>query len=206
MNFSSFDNTTIMSFFTTRPEPVSDEAIEALFISDRSMALKCLYEKYWAVLLEYTRKKMPNTPDAEEVLQDILINIYAAGIRFHSSGKLLAYLKRCIHNRVINYYRKNSIYDWHIRIHEMNTATEHDPVTGMTDLKDLQACLNQVLLKLNAECRTVFDLSRKGHFSKREISHLLQRPYSTVEKQLKRALTQVKQELLRHPDYARMLS
>ncbi|GAO41103.1 RNA polymerase sigma factor [Flavihumibacter petaseus] len=184
----------------------SDATILRLMETDKPLAFKYLYEKYWDRLLEVTLHSVQNPSDAEDVLQEILVKLYTAPPAIRENGKLYAYLKQCIRNKVINEYHKNKVYRKHLKVKASATLSTHDPVTGTTDLSDIQFYLNNILGNMHPNCRMVFTMSRRQDYSNREISFLLNKPYSTIEKQLRRALVIVRQEFLKHPDYARMVS
>jgi RNA polymerase sigma-70 factor (ECF subfamily) len=187
-------------------EPVlSDSAILFEIERNRKKGFQQLYTKYWKKLLQYANTRIADKTEAEEILQDIFTRLFTRGIHLKEHDKLQPYLKQCIKNTAINHFKKKQIYKRHLQLGAMHGTPSYDPVTKSSDLNDFHKQLAEVLSTMNAECRTVFTLSKKNEFSTKEIAAILQRPGSTIEKQLRRAILFIRKELIKDPEYANLI-
>ncbi len=146
-----------------------------------------LFRKYRTGMLHFAISIIGNVEDAEEVVNDIFINIWDKQTELKEELGIKSYLFRSVKNRSLNKIRSNKS--------PFETMTEEIPLAGslttgldnmqFTETRDKVQCFVD---KLPTRCRQVFLLSRVHELSHKEIAELMDISVKTVENQIGFAL------------------
>ena len=150
-------------------------------------AFEALYKRHWPILLNIACKRLNSKEKAEDIVQNIFIDLYRRRTTIEFTSSLRAYLLQALKFRVINEYRYASNRNNYRRSLFFGENCKIDFANPL-EAKDLELKINMVLDRLPEKCRTVFLLSRKENLSYKDISAGLSMPVSTVEKHISRAL------------------
>lgn len=161
-----------------------------------------LCRKYYPMLVSYARLFLKDDW-AEDVVQDVLYNVWQRRDTLDDSNSLYKYLLRSVYNRSLNYLDKNkraSDYRnyYQERIASMGSAyyaPDNSPVIQKLYTDDLRASLDAAIEALPPKCREVFRLSYIEDLSNREISEQLGISTRTVENHMYSALKQLRRKL-----------
>jgi RNA polymerase sigma-70 factor (ECF subfamily) len=147
-----------------------------------------IYNLYWKRLFFLAAQKLQNLSEAEEIVQDIFLDLWKRRKVFDISVGLSAYLSVCVKYKVINLLaRRNQ----HLRYsqHAFSLSTIADLSTQHTlQFEELQEQLIKETAKLPEKCRMVFQLSREQGYSQKQIAEQLKISEKTVESHISRAL------------------
>jgi RNA polymerase sigma-70 factor (ECF subfamily) len=153
-----------------------------------------LFRKYRTGMLHFAISITGNVEDAEEVVNDIFINIWDKQTELKEELGIKSYLFRSVKNRSLNKIRSSKT--------PFETMSEELPLAGnfTTGLEQIQ--FNETRDKvqyfvdqLPTRCRQVFLLSRVHELSHKEIAELMDISVKTVENQIGYALKFLREAL-----------
>ena len=178
-----------------KPKQITDEKILELIRKKNTQGYNLFYKKYWKQLLGYTSIMVPDKHSAEEIVQGLFISLFTKGIRIKNIASLPGYLRQAIRNRVANQYRDRHNYIKHLARQQTSLYIPHEQVMKDLDIHDLRKELHRCLEKLPPKYTIVFIMNKDQQMTLREIAHKLERPEGTVEKQLRRVVRYLKENL-----------
>lgn len=152
-------------------------------------AFKDFYEQTKASVYGFALSLLKNTHDAEDVMQNVYINIYHTASQYISHGKPMAWVLTITKNLCYERFRKFS------REGEMPEYLENDiSLSNNMNIDDkmlVEFCLNA----LEADERKIVVLHAVSGLKHREIAELLNMPIGTVLSRYNRALGKIKNRL-----------
>ena len=174
----------------------SDAALVARLVRRDESALAALYDRYARLLTSVLNRILRDTQAAEEILQDIVLQLWRAPSRFDASrGSLPAWLLVIARNRAIS----------RLRHHEPTAGEElaEDSVISPVNLETVVAQREQfarvqsALGSLPQEQRAVLELAYFHGMTHSEIARHTGDPLGTVKTRLRSAIETLKQALQR---------
>lgn len=156
---------------------------------DDIRAFNELFRRYSPVLYKQANRYIVNQDVAEELMLDILFNIWEKRHSRHIEGDISAYLYRCMRNKIVDHRRR--IIPKMIPIEECSLldnliGTSNSDDTIMND--DVEKVYNLALEMMSPQRRKVFQLSREEDCSYKEIAHEMDLSINTVENYMTSAL------------------
>jgi RNA polymerase sigma-70 factor (ECF subfamily) len=162
-------------------------------------AFEELFGLYYQRMVAFA-KALGATAAAEELVQDIFLNIWARRDAWVVDRSLPAYLFRAVRNRVKNEHRMLRLQsDYGAEIareigHRGVRIAQHGTDDQLREA-DLEAALARALAILTDRPRQVFLLNRREHLTYAEIAVVLGIAQKTVEMHMGRALTVLRETL-----------
>ncbi len=86
----------------------SDEQLMLKYRDGDAAAFEILYLRHKGPLFRYLRRQCGNAATCEELFQDVWMKIIQARERYTVQAKFTTYLYHIAHNRLIDFYRRNS--------------------------------------------------------------------------------------------------
>jgi RNA polymerase sigma-70 factor (ECF subfamily) len=168
-------------------------------------AFEQIFRTYYTRLVSFACTKLGSQALAEEIVQEVFLQIWARREQWVVERSVAAYVFRAVRNRVLNARRS-------IRLEAAYSAAEAagtceieveagEPCDGRLRDAELGAALAHAVALLPARPRQVFLLSRRQGLSYAEIADVLGIAVKTVEMHMGRALAQLRVSLheWRHP-------
>ena len=154
-----------------------------------------IYERYWQKLFVVAAHKLKNFTDAEEVVQDIFLEIWNRRESLNITSKLSSYLAAAVTYKVINVLAKRNVQQKY-STYAAGQATEADFSTiNWLKFEELKEQLLKYVANLPEKCQLVFKLSREEGLSHKEIANKLSISEKTVEGHLSKATQLLKMNL-----------
>lgn len=166
---------------------LNDQEILTLLKSNGQKAMELIYNEYYNYLCHATYKILGDSNSTEDIVQDVLMEIWKKKEQLQVNISLKAYLRRACINKALNSLRgKKMQFENEDSIKEtfIDTDDSHDKVE-LTELSDV---INHTIEGLPEKCRIIFSMSRFEQMSYMEIAETLEISTKTVENQISKAL------------------
>lgn len=131
---------------------------------------------------------------AEEIAQDVMLELWRRRTSLTVETSLQAYLYRATRNRALNHVRHERVETESIPYLERESAIDSPAPREMAE-KEIRAAVQRAVAKLPDRCREVFGLSRNQGLKYSEIANALGISVKTVEAQMGKALAALRIEL-----------
>jgi RNA polymerase sigma-70 factor (ECF subfamily) len=166
-------------------------------------ALRELFNETNQSLLNYSFRISQDKHIAEEVVQDVFINIWNNRELIDIKGSVKSYLFQSVHNYTINKLIKNKTQRNSLAVLVSEEAWQYieanyevnDYLIEKLESEDTEKLIHSIVEELPQQCREIFFLSRYEGLTNSEIAHKLNVSLSTVKTQIYRALDKIKQQL-----------
>ena len=169
------------------------ELLDRLRAGDQD-AFDMIFREHYAPLTRLAEGLVRRRAEAEEIVQDVLLELWRRRGTLVLEESLRAYLFRATRNRALNVLR-------HDRVQQRSepylaTRASTEPTALREVLEDeIDAALGVALDSLPGRCREVFELSRRQGLRYAEIANVLGISVKTVEAQMGKALRILRQEM-----------
>jgi RNA polymerase sigma-70 factor (family 1) len=157
-------------------------------------AFEELYNRYWCSLVNAAYKRLNSKEKAEDIVQNIFVDIYQRRSTINLTISLKAYLFQALKFKVLNEFRSDAISAKYMRHLFFSTGCKTDLANGL-EAKELEEKIQRIFNGLPKKCREVFRLSRQEELSNKEIATNLHVTISTVEKHISKALKTMGQQI-----------
>ncbi|GHV22136.1 RNA polymerase sigma factor [Bacteroidia bacterium] len=168
-------------------------------------AFEALFHKYGGKLYNFIFKlSSGNTYLAEEIVQSTFVRIWETRAFLNPDKSFISYLCTIARNQLINEYEHRMVEyiyrEYILKYHSVaDNFTEKE-----TDRNLLEEYIDSLIEKLPPARKRVFILSRKEMLSIKEIAERLHISESTVQTQLSKAVSFMKEHLTKY--YAHLIS
>lgn len=173
-------------------ERYADKELFGLIQQDDTGAFEAFYRRYWPLLTDIAYKRIQSRAKAEDLVQDLFINLYQKRHTLEFTVSLEAYLRQALKYKVLNEFRSQNIRNQYQQSIFFSPVCKNDFAKDL-EAKDLNKKIDKVMELLPEKCKIVFLLSRKENQTNKEISTCLQISISTVEKHISKALKVLRQ-------------
>lgn len=177
------------------------ELVRLIRKGDRK-AFDILCREYYAAFISYARMFLP-ADGAEDVVQDVLLNVWSRRESLVEDRSLQGYILRSIYNAALNKLSKDKSaadYRQWYRTSIASLASHYcDPENNDSIRRlytmDLKKKIDEAVMSLPPKCREVFKLSYIEHKSSKEIAEQLGVSTSTVSNHIYNALKLLRESL-----------
>jgi RNA polymerase sigma-70 factor (ECF subfamily) len=163
-------------------------------LDNLATAQEALYNRFSPRMLGVCHRYARNREDAEDMLQEGFMKIYAQIHQFRNSGALEGWIRKIIVHTCINILKKNKKFSESVDlIHASGVHINENNITSMLQAKQVVECIR--LLPMGY--RTVLNLYAIEGFSHKEIGSILDIEESTSRSQYTRARGLLEEILLK---------
>jgi RNA polymerase sigma-70 factor, ECF subfamily len=157
-------------------------------------AYDTVFRAWYPILVRVATALLREADPAEEVAQDVMLELWRRRHLIDTSVSLRAYLLRSVKNRALNHLRHLKVR----RQSEADVEALYDAPLGSDQpiiAKELGEAVRLALAELPPRCREVFELSRVQGLKYAEIATALDISQKTVEAQMGKALRIMRERL-----------
>lgn len=177
----------------------SDEKLMLGYRDGDASAFEVLYARHKGALYRYLLRQCRVTAVAEELLQDVWLNLVRARERYEVKAKFTTYLYRLAHNRLIDYYRRQSSglpvsYQDELSFDGIPDSAQPAAETRL-DLKRQAARLKELIAGLPEAQREAFLLREETGLSLEQIAEVTDVNPETAKSRLRYAVARLRQAL-----------
>ena len=181
----------------TEPDAfVEEQAWVARIRANDHGAFKALYDRYADHMFAFAYSSLKSRDEAQDVVQDVFLNIWNNRSRWELSTSMRSYLMRSVFNKVATLRR-------HLRV---ELAAEESMVREVewtyrstTDEalheKELAEALGRAVATLSPRAQQAYRLLREQHLSYAEAAHVMGITPHTLEQHLIKALKALREQL-----------
>lgn len=164
-----------------------------------SKALDYLFSEYYDLLCQRVSHIIKDREYAEDIVQEIFMNIWKKRETLEIKISLKAYLLRSAMNRSLNYIRDNKV-----KFQEIEFDLEDSSLSIQLTLEknDFEARINAYIDMLPPKCKAVFVLNRFDQMKYKEIAEMLNISVKTVENHIAKALAFLRIKVYGNPAIA----
>ena len=165
--------------------------------SDDEVAFELLFRRYYIRLCGFANKFIANPAESEEIVQEVFLNIWNKRDQLKLDDQIRPYLFKSIQNLCFNFLEHKKVIDTYYSVIEVvykNQAANFNTYESVF-YSELQTRVDVAIGTLPEQCRKVFQMSRQEGLKYNEIAEKLGISVKTVETQMSRALSKLKEEL-----------
>jgi RNA polymerase sigma factor (sigma-70 family) len=187
---------------------MTEEALLLGCLRNNATAQKQLYQMFSSKMLAVCYRYAHNREDAEDMLQEGFIKVFAQIHTFEKRGAFEGWVRRIIIHTCINILKRNKKFTDSVDIIYANTLqSKGENIPSLLQAKQVVECIK--LLPLGY--RTVLNLYAIEGFSHKEIADMLDIEESTSRSQYTRAKTMledilIKKNIIQKPKHAILLA
>ncbi|WP_375237927.1 RNA polymerase sigma factor [Aurantibacter sp.] len=180
------------------------EFIEALILKSPKAYSKLL-DDYQQKVFSTCISFVPNTEDAEDIAQDVFIEVFNSIHKFKGNSKLSTWIYRITTNKCLEFIRKHktkkrfgflqSLFSEDFSIDKTNYHTDIKHPGIVLEQKETSATIFKAINTLPEQQRLVFTLHKIDGKSYKEISEIIEKSINSVESLMHRAKHNLKQKL-----------
>jgi RNA polymerase sigma-70 factor (ECF subfamily) len=158
----------------------------------QAKAIDYLFDQYYNLMCNKALSYVKNTNRAEDIVQDVFLNIWRkrSEINIHSTFK--GYLLKCVTHRALNYIRDSKSHCAELDDQIMDNSL------GIEDemyYNDTEQIIMHYIDTLSPRCRQIFIMNRIDQMKYKEISNELGISIKTVEHHIAKALHFMRERL-----------
>lgn len=173
---------------------LSSTLLEKIAQGDQSAVGKCL-DQYGDLVWSLARRFLGMSPDAEDAVQDIFIEIWSSAERYRpEAGSEVTFIATIARRRLIDRLRKKGRTPASEEYDEGIAAQNPATVNKLTENAEVQNVV-EVLEDMPDEQRDILSLSICQGYSHSEIADMLDMPLGTVKTRVRRGLMQIREKL-----------
>lgn len=184
------------------------ELIQRIVTKDH-IAFKLLVDRYQVLVINACYGLLGNRQDAEDVAQEVFLNVYKSAESFRHQSKLSTWLYRIAINLSLNHLRKKKRFRWLRSIHSLKDNESAKSVNDLSASEDVRPDISfekkerrKILwVAINAlpeNQRVAFVLHKYEGLSYQEIAEILECSLSAVESRIHRAKANLQKRLIHY--------
>ena len=177
-----------------RPRAVNDRDLLARLRHGDRDAFDAVFRAQYAGLVGAAERVVGERAVAEELAQDVMLELWRRRESLTVDESLRAYLLRAARNRALNHVRHERMKVRTAPRAAGETVTQPDAPANAAEA-EMEAALREAVAALPGRCREVFELSRGQGLRYVEIAAVLGISVKTVEAQMGKALRVLRERM-----------
>jgi RNA polymerase sigma-70 factor (family 1) len=174
---------------------ISDYNLVMMLKTGHKAAYATIYDRYKRLMFDHALKKIGDADAAQDILQDVFLNLWTNRAQISESENLKGYLYTAVRNKIFNliaHSKVRSIYATSMMQYAQSGDITTDHLIRERQFTEL---IDREIASLPERMREIFLLSRKEHLKNKQIADQLNLSEHTVATQIKRAIRILKNRL-----------
>lgn len=182
---------------------LTDSADAGVRINDRELqerlrrgdhsAFDVIFRAHYAALVGLAERMVREREAAEEVVQDVFVEVWRRRETLAIEETMRAYLYRATRNRALNRIRHEQVRQKNQ--HKVEADASVEPALRRVEEREIDQAVREAVSNLPDRCREVFELSRGSGLKYAEIAEVMGISVKTVEAQMGKALRVLREQL-----------
>src|SRR5699024_2826788 len=127
--------------------------------------------RYYLPLCKKAFQRIPSIPRAEEIVQDVFVNLWTKASILDPQGNVRAYLYATLRNKILHELRTESTRLFYAEtIRKQRQGQTGAPFLGRIYARETETRISEIVQALPSQCREAFQLSRYEQLSYKEIA------------------------------------
>jgi len=171
--------------------------IHKIAYQDDPIAFRTFFDMYYHKLLNFAFFFLKSSVAAEEVVSAVFIGLWEKREKLVKINRIEAYLFKSTKNKAYNYIRDNKRS---IQFERIDSKCDYlvpqfeNPETEMFS-QEFRDKIIEIIEELPPKCKMIFTLIREDGMKYKEVAELLDISIKTVEVQMGRALSKIKDSI-----------
>ncbi|NQX53054.1 RNA polymerase sigma-70 factor [Pedobacter panaciterrae] len=165
-----------------------------------------LFERYFGKLYQFSLNYVKNSAVAEELVMDLMFNIWKKRMDLEVTGEFSAYLFTAMKNVMFNHLRKKELLTADISFLPEQAATVSHSADHRLQYKELEQVYQLKLSQLSPQRRKIFKLSREEQMTYPQIAESMNLSVNTIKTQMLVSLKYLRESLKEHIDITILLT
>jgi len=166
----------------------TDQLLLLQLKSSGESAMDFLFKTHYEGLCRTAFRILADRAAAEDIVQEVFLEIWRNRAKLQLSGSFGAYLHRATVNRSLNYLRDRKMIVTDADESDGDLPAAAEGAVFEFERLELQEAIERAIDALPTRCRQVFMLNRFEEMSAKEIASVLGISIKTVENQMTKAL------------------
>lgn len=174
----------------TRYNRYSDEELLKMLRASDHYAYTEIYNRYHYMLLQHAYTKLGDEEQAKDVVQELFVNLWLRRESEMNAVNLAGYLYKATRNKILDIFAHQKVRENHVQasLNDFASNYSYADTDHLVLEKELSAYIERQVQALPRKMREIYELSRKGHYSHREIAEMLDTSEANVSKQMTNAI------------------
>ncbi len=172
---------------------ISDAQLAFQIKNGEEHAFREIFERYSPKIFQFALKFLKNEADAEELVQIVFLIIWEKRELIDSNQNVKAYIFKIAVNSIYDYFRRKNMERAFSEYATLNFTWSSDFTWRQVIFDDMEANLEKMVNRLPEQRRKIFLMSKKSGLTNNEIAFQLNLSRRTVENQLYRAISYLKE-------------
>jgi RNA polymerase sigma-70 factor (ECF subfamily) len=179
---------------------LSDQILLQKCREDNIKAYDQLFERYFGILYNFSVTYVKNTAVAEELVMDLMFNIWKKRNELQINGEVSVYLFSAMKNVLFNFIRKKELVTTNIELLPEQHPTTDKSADHELHCKELEQVYQLKLNQLSPQRRKIFKLSREEQMTYPQIAESMNLSVNTIKTQMLVSLKHLREGLKEHID------
>jgi len=176
--------------------PHQDISLFKALQQGQRLALTTLFTTYYELLCQFAYQYLRNKEEAEEVVSEVFVQLWKNRERLSIDKSVKAYLYVSVKHAAIAAIRsRQPLFE---DIDDLLHMSDQSQPENTLEFLDLQQHFDRAVDRLPPRCKQVFMLNRFDNLKYKEISTLLDISEKTVEHQIAKALSILRETMQRY--------
>ena len=171
--------------------------IEQIVKNDDQRALRQLFDHYYPRLLNYAYYFLESKSAADEAISSVFIGLWNHRTQLDKIENFDGYIFRSVKNKALSCLRDiHRLHEVELASGDFNLAKTVDSPESKLITKELRKELLNALDELPPRCRVIFELVKQDGLKYKEVAELLEVSIKTVENQMGKAMSTLREKLM----------